>query len=70
MLSIEQLYKTAAGRIHSMLEKLHQSRNMSFELTVDHIAVQLAASGVNRAELTALRLYTGPMFEFCKYYMQ
>ena len=48
-----------------MLKELHISRKMPFDLTVDQIAVQFAASGVNRAELTALRMYTGPCFEFC-----
>ena len=52
-------------RIHAMLKELHISRKMPFDLTVDQIAVQFAASGVNRAELTALRMYTGPCFEFC-----
>ena len=51
-----------------MLKELHRLRKMPFDLTVDQIAVQFAASGVNRAELTALRMYTGPCFEFCAHH--
>ena len=63
-ISINTLIEAAPGKIHAMLAGLAAERARPFELTVTDVAKMFAKTAINVPEITALRLYTGPMFEF------
>ena len=62
-LLMESLVDGAPQRIHTMLQNLAEDRGMPFDLTLRDIENEYKKLNVNIAELLALRLYTGPMFE-------
>ena len=63
--SAEELHAQAPRLIHAMLVRLGEERGTPLELTEEAVGAMYRSTGVNLAEVIALRLYTGAPVRAC-----